>query len=123
MNLKSNLLVFFKLFNNRPNHLVDFLLKNNALTDDFVKKIENSDKIKNIINNIEEYGQNFNSINEMNNFYKSLIDDLDLIKKNKSKEEIIIELNEKIRKSIESENYEEAARIRDYMIKNNFKKN
>jgi cysteinyl-tRNA synthetase len=121
MSLKSNLLIFFKLFNNRPNHLVDFLLKNNALNDDFIKKINNSDKIKNI-DEIKEYQLNFNSIDEMNNFYKSVVDDLDSIRKNKSKEEIINELNEKIKKSIEMENYEEAARIRDYMIKNNFKK-
>jgi excinuclease UvrABC helicase subunit UvrB len=117
----SSLLIFFKLFENRPNHLVNFLLENDAFNGTFLEKINDSNKLSKISENFEDI--NFLSIDEMNNFYKSLIDDLDNIKRQKTKRDLIIELNKKIQEAINSENYEEAAHIRDYMIKNNLKKN
>ena len=52
----------------------------------------------------------------------SLVDDLENLKRKKTKEELTEELNEKLKFAIESENYEEASRIRDYMKVNNIQK-
>ena len=54
--------------------------------------------------------------------YSSLVDDLENLKRKKTKEELTEELNEKLKFAIESENYEEASRIRDYMKVNNIQK-
>ncbi len=117
-----NLLTLLKLFQEKPNHLAKFLIDNNALTDKFIKKIKDSHKLIDISEKgINDKDLHFNTINDMNLFYKNLIDDLETIKKRKSKKDLIIELNSKIENAITIENYEEAARIRDYMIKNNLK--
>ena len=118
----SNLLILLKLFKDRPNHLANFLLENDALSDFFVKKLNDSDRLIEISEGLNEKDIYFNSIDEMNRFYKLLIDDLETIKNRKTKAELIIELNQKIQDAISNEDYEEAARIRDYIIKNNLKK-
>jgi protein-arginine kinase activator protein McsA len=58
----------------------------------------------------------------MRKYYSSLVDDLENLKRKKTKEELTEELNEKLKFAIESENYEEASRIRDYMKVNNIQK-
>jgi excinuclease UvrABC helicase subunit UvrB len=118
----SNLLILLKLFQDRPKHLANFLLENDALNDSFIKKLNDSDRLIEISEGLNEKDIYFNSIDEMNRFYKLLIDDLETIKKRKTKAELIIELNQKIQDAISNEDYEEAARIRDYIIKNNLKK-
>lgn len=118
----SNLLILLKLFQDRPNHLANFLLENDALSESFIKKLNDSDRLIEISENLNEKDIYFNSIDEMNRFYKLIIDDLETIKKKKTKAELIIELNQKIQDAILNEDYEEAARIRDYIIKNNLKK-
>jgi hypothetical protein len=118
----SNLLILLKLFKDRPNHLTNFLLENDALSDSFIKKLNDSDRLIEISEGLNEKDIYFSSIDEMNKFYKLLIDDLDIIKRRKTKSELIIELNQKIQNAIYNEDYEDAARIRDYMIKNNLKK-
>ena len=57
----------------------------------------------------------------MKDHYSLYINDVEIHKKRKTKEEIIEELTNKIKSAINDENYEEAARIRDYMIRNNLK--
>ena len=117
----ENLLQILKIFQNRPNHLSRFLLENNAFQEDFLEKIKDSEKLTEIRNNKKTTLPQFNTISEMKKYYSSLIKDLDL-KKNKTKEELTLELNEKLRLAIDSENYEEASKIRDYMKINNIKK-
>ena len=51
-----------------------------------------------------------------------MLDDLENLKNLKTKEELELELNEKLQKAIQTENYEEASRIRDYMKVNNIQK-
>jgi excinuclease UvrABC helicase subunit UvrB len=102
----ENLIKLLKMFKNRPYHLAKYLLNNSALDKNFLSKLNISD-----INDFNEL--NFTSIDEMENFYLSLIDVKNLEKK--SKEELKIELNEKLDEAIKNENYEEAARLRDYM--------
>jgi cysteinyl-tRNA synthetase len=120
-NSELNLVNLFKLFKNRPHHLTRFLLDQDALKDNFLKKINNNSKLSNLDSaDINEY---FNSIDDMKDHYSLYINDVEISKRKKTKEELIEELNLKIKESIELENYEEAARIRDYMIRNNLKKN
>jgi hypothetical protein len=120
-NSELNLVNLFKLFKNRPHHLTRFLLDQDALKDNFLKKINNNSKLSNLDStDINEY---FNSIDDMKDHYSLYINDVEISKRKKTKEELIEELNLKIKEAIELENYEEAARIRDYMIRNNLKKN
>jgi len=73
-------------------------------------------------NGIKDNYLHFNSISEMKNYYTSLIDDLENLKKKKTKEELEIELNQKLKLAIEREDYDAASRIRDYMRLNNINK-
>jgi len=118
----SNLINLFKLFKNRPNHLAKFLLDNNALNDKFLKKVKNNLKLSEDIQE-SDLNKYFDSIDDMKDHFSIFINDIEISKSKKSKNEIIEELIIKIKDAIENENYEEAAKIRDYMIRNNLKKN
>ena len=120
-NPNSNLNNLFKLFKNRPNYLTRFLLDANAFNDSFLKKIKSNSKLSEDFKE-SELNNYFNSIEDMKDYYSSFINELDITKKKKSKEQILEELTIKIKEAIDNENYEEAARIRDYMIRNNLKK-
>lgn len=65
-----------------------------------------------------EVVKNFDSIAQMEDFYTSLLNDIE----GKNEKEIEINLNKKLNNLIQDENYEEAAKIRDYMKRNNIKK-
>jgi excinuclease UvrABC helicase subunit UvrB len=127
----KNLVLLLKMFKNRPYHLAKYLVDNSALTDDFIKKIRNSDKLKEISD--EEKNEQkflpapvpvyFVDISQMENFYNSLTDDIKSLSKEKGIEQITKELNEKLNNCIKSEKYEDAARIRDYMDRNGIKRN
>lgn len=106
----------FEEFDGRPNHLAKFLLDSNAFSNDFIDNVSNSTSL--IKSPVSPY---FRNISEMNNWYRQLVDDLDLLKKKKPRKQIIEELENKLSKAILSENFEEACRIRDYMIKNGYK--
>jgi len=109
----QNLIEIFKLFNNRPYHLVKYLTDNNAFDDSFIKKIINH-KFENI--NVDIY---FKDITQLNDYFNSLIDNP---KKQKTKGEISIELNQKLDQLLIDEKYEEAIYVRDYMNKNNIRR-
>lgn len=112
----SNLLSLIDLFKYRPNHLTQFLLENNAFNDRFLEKLSSLPLIEGTTN------LQFNTIDDMKDYFQSLVDDtqrLDIIKNKKKMEE---ELSFKIKEAIKNENYEEAAKIRDYMNKNNLKR-
>jgi hypothetical protein len=122
MDSYKNLLTLLRIFKNRPNHLSKFLLENKALTDDFLKKIENNDKLSNI--NPSKIGDGhfyFSNISEMKSYYTSLVEDLDLMKTKRDRETLKKDLQEMINKALLEEDYEEAARIRDFMISNKLK--
>lgn len=120
-NPNSNLNNLFKLFKNRPNYLTRFLLDANAFNDSFLKKVKNNSKLSEDFNE-SELNNYFNSIEDMKDYYSSFVNELDSTKKKKSKEQILEELTIKIKEAINNENYEEASRIRDYIIRNNLKK-
>jgi excinuclease UvrABC helicase subunit UvrB len=124
-----NLVLLLKMFKNRPYHLAKYLVENSALTDDFINKIKNSDKLKEMSDG-EKSEQKllpvvpvyFVDISQMENFYNSFTDDIKSLSKEKSIEQITKELNEKLDSCIKTEKYEDAARIRDYMTRNDIKK-
>ncbi len=130
--LYRSLVIMLKMFKNRPYHLAKYLVENSALTEDFIKKIKNSDRLKELNEDEKSSEQKllpvpvpvyFVDISQMENFYNSFIDDIKQLSKEKSIEEITKNLNEKLDDLIKQEKYEEAARVRDYMARNNIKRN
>jgi len=121
--LYRNLVILLKMFKNRPFHLAKYLIDNSALKDDFLKKLINNEKLK-------EFSQDedlkskilFLDINQMNDYFNSLTDDIKKIGVAKTPEEISEALNQKLESLILEENYEDAARLRDYMFRNNIKR-
>lgn len=111
---RNNLISLLKLFKNRPYHLSKYLFDNNAFTDDFLNKIKISDKLSNISNTT----YSFKDINEMEDFYDSLLGN------NSGDYNIDLEtnLNNKLNKLLLEEKYEEASVLRDFMISKNIKK-
>ncbi len=117
----NNLLTLFRIFKNRPSHLARFLIDNKALDDKFLKKIEGSGKLSNIDRSNIEDGQYFKNISEMKSYYDSLMEDFDLMKSKKSKKELREYLSNLLNKAIMEEDFEEAARIRDFIFFNKIK--
>jgi hypothetical protein len=119
-----NLITILKLFQSRPYHLAKYLMENEALTEDFLKKIKNSEQL-NRINEGEEDNSikalYFIDISHMKDFFDSLTDDK-YVKFADNKRDLTTELNQKLDKYIEQERYEDAIRIRDYMTKNNIER-
>jgi excinuclease UvrABC nuclease subunit len=100
-------------------------MENNAFNKAFINKISKSNKLDEISadDEINKYlPANFNSIQHMQDFYDSLLDEIKQISTNKSKKQLEIELNEKLDDYIKSEKFEEAAKLRDYMSKNSIKR-
>ena len=116
----KKLVILLKTFKNRPFHLAKYLVDNYALTDEFINKILNSDKLSEDTD--PKTKTLFLDINQMNNYYNSLTDDIKKIGSTKSQEEISEALNQKLYSLILEEKYEDAARLRDYMLKNNIKR-
>jgi len=118
--LYRNLYLLLKVFKNRPFHLAKYLLDNKALNDSFLKKVAESDKIKNL-SEIDE-NKYFSDINQMNDFFNNLANDTKKLGFTKSDEEISKELSDKLNTLLKEEKYEEAAILRDYMFFNNIKR-
>lgn len=117
---KKNLINFLKLFKDRPYHLAKYLTNNSAFTNSFINKIMKSDKLNSLKETPTTY---FYDITEMDDFFNSFIDDIKEIKANKKNiEKITKEVNEKMNCLIETEKFEDAAKLRDYMIKNRIKR-
>lgn len=116
MSPKSNLLKLLILFKNRPAHLYRYLLDNQALKDEFLNLTVNSQKLQylDMPDNL-----NFANIDEMNDFFDSLIDNSKNIETLNDKEK---KWNQKLSDALISEDYESASRIRDYMKKHNLRK-
>ena len=121
--LYRNLVILLKMFKNRPFHLAKYLIENSALTEDFIKKIANNNSLSELTEPNDPKQKNlFLDINQMNNYFNSLTDDIKRIGNSKNPEEIAAALNEKLETLINEERYEDAAKLRDYMIKNNIKR-
>jgi hypothetical protein len=120
--LNKNLITLFKIFKNRPYHLTKYLIDNNALNKEFIKKVRESEKLNNITNNKLDSEVYFTNISQMEDFYSSILDEVKKLTDGKSSDVIEEELNNKLNDLIKNEKYEEAAQLRDYMIFNKIKK-
>lgn len=121
--LYRNLVILLKMFKNRPFHLAKYLIENSALKEEFIKKLSDSGKLKEFSEDDELKSKTlFLDINQMNDYYNSLTDDIKKIGVAKTPEEIAEALNQKLESLILEEKYEDAARLRDYMFKNNIKR-
>lgn len=115
--LYRNLVIFLKMFKNRPYHLAKHLVENSALNEEFLKKLLENPRIS----DIEEDklpAIYFADIDKMNEYYNSLTEE----KRQRSPLEVEVDLNERLESLIEEERYEEAARLRDYMQRNKIKR-
>lgn len=117
-----NLVIYLKMFKNRPYHLAKNLIENSALTDEFVAKILENARLGDIRTEDTDDSKlpviYFADINKMNEYYNSLTEE----NKKKNPQQIEIEMNEKLERLISEERYEDAARLRDYMIRNKIKR-
>lgn len=125
--LNKNLVILLKMFKSRPYHLAKYLIENSALNSDFINKLINSDKIKKISDDNSDDRLSvapvyFVNINQMNDFYDSFVDGISQSSKEKSLEEITKDINQKLDVLIKDDKFEEASRIRDYMLRNGIKR-
>ena len=123
--LYKNLVSLLKLFKNRPYHLAKYLIDNSAFSKTFVDKVLKSEKLNEFSEDkIESINTSvyFVNISQMEDFYNSLLDEMKTISMTKNSEEISNELNSRLNELIKNEKYEEAAKIRDYMLKNRIKR-
>jgi hypothetical protein len=122
--LYRNLISILKLFKNRPYHLSKYLIENDAFNDRFIKKLLESDKLNELG---EEETKSlvkavyFIDISHMTDYFNSFTDEIQ--SKSKSIKSITKELNDKLDQCLKEEKYEDAIRIRDYMVKNNIQRN
>lgn len=119
--LYRNFVTLLKLFKNRPYHLAKYLIQNGAIKEEFLSKIVNSDRLRNIKEG--EFDEKiFMDINQMNDFFNSLTIEVKKLSMFKTDDEIKIDLNNKLSELLKEEKYEEAAILRDYMFNNGIKK-
>ena len=123
--LYRNLVILLKMFKNRPYHLAKYLIENSALNNEFINKLTKSDKLKKISDDSDKSVSvpvYFVNITQMNDFYNSFVDDMNQISKDKNLEELTKDINQKLDALIKGEKFEEAARVRDYMMKSGIKR-
>lgn len=118
--LYKNLVNLLKVFQNKPNQLAKFLCESDGLTKNFQNKIKNSSHLQKL--DELDLVPHFSTIDDLNDYYNSILTGVSE-NNSKNRDDLHKELLNKIQVAIDAENYEEAARIRDYMIKNNFKRN
>jgi alcohol dehydrogenase YqhD (iron-dependent ADH family) len=119
--LYRNFVTLLKLFKNRPYHLAKYLIQNGAIKEEFLSKIINSDRLRNLKEG--EFDEKiFMDINQMNDFFNSLTIEVKKLSMFKTDDEIKIDLNNKLSELLKEEKYEEAAILRDYMFNNGIKK-
>ena len=107
-----HLIILLKMFNDRPNHLARYLLEHDAFTDIFMDKLTKSEILSKFSTIQTEHTPIpfFTDIKSMEDYYSSLVN-------NKIDQNIIDDLNLKLASALIEERYEDAAEIRDYMIK------
>jgi hypothetical protein len=111
-----NLVKLLKLFQNRPNHLAKYLIDNMAFNDIFLKLLVESEKLSDLEPSNMPI---FKDIEEMNEYYNVFDENYKSKKRNPLKMQE--DLSKKLEECIRLEKYEDAIRIRDYMIKMGFK--
>jgi hypothetical protein len=119
----KNLVSLLKLFKNRPYHLAKYLADNEALSKEFIEKLSQSDRLKNLSEENTEKKNlpiHFLDISKMEDYFSSLIDLKSM--KDRTIEELTLDLNSKLDELIKNEKYEDAASLRDYMVSRGIKR-
>ncbi len=120
---EKNLVCFLRLFQNRPFHLAKYLSDNDCFRDDFIKNITESKKLGDLSQKYDlgelpnVYFMNFK---EMLKFFENISQDYKI--EGMDNEKVQEELNSKLNEFIKLEKYEDAIKIRDFMIQNNIKR-
>jgi len=118
--LYRNFVTLLKLFKNRPYHLAKYLIQNGAVKEEFLSKIVNSDRLRNLKE--DDFNDKiFMDINQMNDFFNSLTTEVKKLSMFRTNDEIEQDLNKKLADLLNDEKYEEAAILRDYMFSNGIK--
>lgn len=123
----TNIVKLFKLFKNRPNHLVKYLYDNEFFSKKFLDSIKSSKKLAELTDDdITKYNAHeislsllpeyFTDIESMKKYFADLTNEFKHIKK---ADKLKAELNKKLKVALDSEKYEDAAKIRDYMKQKN----
>jgi len=108
--IEEKLAYLLSLFNDRPNHLAKYLIDNGAFNQTFLKKVLKSGKLD---INVAFDEIEFSEFGELKEYYNNLLSDND--------EQEGKNFNETLRAYIDGEEYEKAASIKNYMIKNKIK--
>jgi hypothetical protein len=121
---EKNLTTLLKLFQGRPLHLSKYFIENNSFNQEFIDNVIESKKLDELSN---KYVQGdiptifFLNYKEMLRFFENISNELNF--DNLNSDRVGQELNTKLDELIKSEKYEEAIKIRDFMIQNNIKRN
>lgn len=121
---EKNLTTLLRLFQNRPLHLTKYFIENNSFNQEFMNNVIKSKKLEELST---KYAQGdiptifFLNYKEMLKFFENISNELNF--DNFNDEKVGQELNMKLDELIKSEKYEEAIKIRDFMIQNNIKRN
>jgi len=102
----QNFKILLDLFSKHPNMFLSILHKNGAFTEDFKKKLSVT---------VVKDKPYFTDMDKMMDYYQTLIND-----DNATTDQEIV-WNEKLRKALVLQKYEDAAAIRDLMHKKKFK--
>lgn len=113
---QRNLITLLKLFKNRPYHLSKYLIDNKALNTEFLRKIDKSFKLNELsTKNSNTELENFSDLGQMDDFYNSLLEEMNEIILHDKSANLYGILNDRLDQLISDEKYEEAAALRDYM--------
>ena len=121
---EKNLVCFLRLYQNRYHHLSKYLIENNCLSQEFIENIKSSKKLSDLSQKYELQelpNIYFSNFKEMNKFFDNLSTNYNF--EGADTEKISEQLNSKLEELLKNERYEEAIKIRDYMIQNNIKRN
>lgn len=121
---EKNLITFLKLFHNRPLHLAKYFIDNDSFNENFKNNIFNNKKLEDLTEKYQVTGLPniyFLNFKEMLKFFENLSNEL-TFDTELDKEKITDELNSKLDNLLKLERYEEAIKVRDYMLQNNIKR-
>jgi len=109
----ANLVMILKIFENQPHNLAQFLVENQALTTSFRRKLKDSQALSKMSKQGFDFEDlYFSNIEEMKIYYESLLDHED-----NNLEELVQEIQEKLKTALFYEDYEAAIRYRDHLKK------
>lgn len=109
---KINFIRLFKIFNKYPYMFVSFLIRNDAFKDSFKKKLLTS-KIK--------QKEHFVDMEKMLDYYVSILDNEQFNMEDQSASDKEKHWNNRLSKAISEQRFEDAAKIRDFMILKSYK--